>query len=346
MATEVIHIIDPSNAPGTDYTSLSAWESAQRRNLVSLDEIAIAECRGGRDAVFGAWYINSGWTTGPNNYIIVRNHSSEQNLGYFDSNKYYLDYNNSSDVIQIELANFHIEGIQIKNSSSTVATCLSFFEASGLGAVDWRFNNCFFWNLQGNISVGFGAVRTAGGSITALNNMICSTTASSNGIFLNDNYGNQTNLYIANNSIYTDSYGIRVYQNLGGFNNQYFRNNIVGDASTPYYPLEGTVSRWVDNDDNNDYNFNTDTDNCNVLGSHGAGSATINFTNTTNANLIPLSTSTSILKMGQNLNNFSSYPQFVKDILSKDIAGNSRGSYWDAGAYQFSKSKNKYYMML
>ena len=70
MTTTITNIIDPDNGPGTDYTSLAAWEAAEQRDLVSLDEIERAECRctGGTAATqvtFG------GWTTGVNNYVQI-----------------------------------------------------------------------------------------------------------------------------------------------------------------------------------------------------------------------------------------------------------------------------------
>lgn len=40
---DITHVIDPDNGVGADYTSLSTWEAAQDRDLVSNDEIAIAK---------------------------------------------------------------------------------------------------------------------------------------------------------------------------------------------------------------------------------------------------------------------------------------------------------------
>ena len=70
MATTVVHTI---KASGGDYTSLSAWEAAQQRDLVALDEIEVAECYPFIDTTA---VTVSGWTTGVNNYIIIRAHSS------------------------------------------------------------------------------------------------------------------------------------------------------------------------------------------------------------------------------------------------------------------------------
>jgi len=70
MPTTVVHTIKSS---GGDYSSLSAWEAAQQRNLVTADEIAVAECYGFVDTTLTTI---SGWTTGVNNYIIIRAHPS------------------------------------------------------------------------------------------------------------------------------------------------------------------------------------------------------------------------------------------------------------------------------
>jgi hypothetical protein len=70
MLTTVTHTI---KASGGDYTSLASWEAAQQRNLVSLDEITVAECYGFVDTTVTTV---SGWTTGINNYIEIRAHPS------------------------------------------------------------------------------------------------------------------------------------------------------------------------------------------------------------------------------------------------------------------------------
>lgn len=65
MATVVTHIIAAS---GGDYTSLSAWQTAQARNLVSADEIAVAEVR---DFDLAENLSISGWTTDATRYIKI-----------------------------------------------------------------------------------------------------------------------------------------------------------------------------------------------------------------------------------------------------------------------------------
>lgn len=66
MPTTVTHTVKSS---GGDYTSLSAWEAGEQRNLVLADEIEEVVCYGFIDTTNCSI---SGWTTGVNNYIIVR----------------------------------------------------------------------------------------------------------------------------------------------------------------------------------------------------------------------------------------------------------------------------------
>jgi hypothetical protein len=67
MPTEVIHTI----GTGGDYAALESWEAAQARNLVALDEIAIAEVLD-QEVVDSNLGMGSAWTTSATNRIIIR----------------------------------------------------------------------------------------------------------------------------------------------------------------------------------------------------------------------------------------------------------------------------------
>jgi len=67
MPTEVIHSV----GVGQDYTLMSAWEAAEGRDLVALDEIDIVEIHGDVDAVYPALDIN-GFNTDATRRIIIR----------------------------------------------------------------------------------------------------------------------------------------------------------------------------------------------------------------------------------------------------------------------------------
>jgi hypothetical protein len=68
MATEVVHTV----GSGGDYPTLEAWEAAQRRDLVSADEIAVAEIIG-TVTISAVDYVSiSSWTTDSDRYVCIR----------------------------------------------------------------------------------------------------------------------------------------------------------------------------------------------------------------------------------------------------------------------------------
>ena len=75
MPTEVIHTV----GTGGDYSTLSAWEAAQQRDLVAADGIAVAEITG---TVSGAAEID-GWNTDGTRLIKIRAKPGEEHGGIF-----------------------------------------------------------------------------------------------------------------------------------------------------------------------------------------------------------------------------------------------------------------------
>ena len=72
MATEVVKIVDPDNGAGADYTSLSAWEAGEEKDLQQADEIAVAKCRctsGSADTDYVV--IDGSWNTDADHYIKI-----------------------------------------------------------------------------------------------------------------------------------------------------------------------------------------------------------------------------------------------------------------------------------
>ncbi len=68
MATEVISTI---RASGGDYTTLSAWEAGEQRNLVTADEIAVAVCYDDWPSGLSDELDINGWTTDATRYVRV-----------------------------------------------------------------------------------------------------------------------------------------------------------------------------------------------------------------------------------------------------------------------------------
>lgn len=78
MATESISSIRSS---GGDYTSLTSWEAGEQADIVTADEIAIAECYDDWPSGLADSLTIDGWTTDATRYIIVRAASGEGHTG-------------------------------------------------------------------------------------------------------------------------------------------------------------------------------------------------------------------------------------------------------------------------
>jgi len=76
--TTYTKIVDPNNGPGTDYTSLSAWEAGEQ-TLYNSGDIAIADCRRTGSTKDTTHVKISGWTTGVIPKIVV--HSDYRHEG-------------------------------------------------------------------------------------------------------------------------------------------------------------------------------------------------------------------------------------------------------------------------
>ena len=68
MATDVVSTI---GSTGGDYTTLSAWEAGEQRNLVTADKIAVAECYDDWGSGLSDSCTVNGWTTDATRYAKI-----------------------------------------------------------------------------------------------------------------------------------------------------------------------------------------------------------------------------------------------------------------------------------
>lgn len=102
---EIIHEVGTSG--GRDYTSLSAWEADQQRDLVTLIESAIAECYD--DGVMIDNCIIDGWITATTQGIHIRTSLSQRHHGTPYTG--FRIYHGTSHGITIKDGNIKIDGI-------------------------------------------------------------------------------------------------------------------------------------------------------------------------------------------------------------------------------------------
>src|SRR3990170_4483339 len=113
MATTITKTIKPS---GGDYTSLSAWEAGMQKDLVTADEISVAECYSMSDT---AAVSIDGWTTDATRYIKVYTPISERHSGKWDATKYRLVVSaDLTGVLGVVEDYVYVDGLQIEQTAS------------------------------------------------------------------------------------------------------------------------------------------------------------------------------------------------------------------------------------
>ena len=149
MATEVTHTIRSS---GGDYTSLSAWEAGEQRNLVDDDQIEIAECyndwtNGLEDAP-----VIDGWTTDDTRYIKIYTPTSERHDGTAGTGFWLKNQTDSwRSSLAINDPYVLVEGLEITSALSNTYQCISINVGSHTGWV--KISHCLLHNATVYLSL-------------------------------------------------------------------------------------------------------------------------------------------------------------------------------------------------
>jgi len=137
MAMEVIRTVGIAGAPDRDYSTLTAWQAGEAKDLVAADEIAVAECY--NDGVMSESFLQiTGWTTDETHYIKIYTPESERHDGIFDTGFRYDGTSNYYPVIWIRVPNVRIEGLQIEDNANSHVMSVDI--PSGSGWVEICYN--------------------------------------------------------------------------------------------------------------------------------------------------------------------------------------------------------------
>lgn len=144
MATTVIRYVDPNSSGGDGttnalsgataaYASLSAWEAARQRNLVTADEIERVICSsddaGSTHAADTTAVTLDGWTTDATRYIQIEAASSHG--GKWNTAKYRLQISNAI-AVNIYEDYIRINGVQIETITPSVDNRHGIYIEAGL----------------------------------------------------------------------------------------------------------------------------------------------------------------------------------------------------------------------
>lgn len=144
MAIIITKTVKPS---GGDYTSLSAAEAGEQRDLVTLNEIAILECYAMSDTTA---VTISGWTTSATNYIKIYTPTTERGGPKWDATKYRMEVTNAV-CLAINEDFVTVDGIQFKVIGATASLDVVSLSSVGAGA-EFNFTHNIV-NGSGNVNM-------------------------------------------------------------------------------------------------------------------------------------------------------------------------------------------------
>jgi len=127
-------------ASGGDYTSLSAWESAEQTNLVTDGDVHVVECD---DFQQTAALVIDGWTTGVSNFITVKPAAGQEHSGIRGTGPRIVA---SSLAFQVNESYTVIEGFSVSTSGSDQ----SGFFVDGSVPQFILFDRCIAYDCTGN----------------------------------------------------------------------------------------------------------------------------------------------------------------------------------------------------
>lgn len=177
--TKVIKIIDPDNGPGTDYVSLNEFARREKRDLVKLNEIAIALCRSSNGSPDGPAQFDK-WVTDSLRYVMVVADTNHRATAKWDTTKYRIIEHSTinSECIDVEIDNMVIDGIQMRLTGGGPKNDVIDPEPKIDKLV---VKNCFLWLDIQDIS---GTALDPGSDVDVFNCIIKSSGGGSNAILL------------------------------------------------------------------------------------------------------------------------------------------------------------------
>ena len=133
---EQVYRIKPGGTPGVDceYTSLNAFETGERANLITFGKNKVAEVYSTGNCLTGPVSFNTGWTTDSTHYIEIRAASGHEHDGIWDTSKAYGVYDTNDTVNTITVnVDVHINKIQFSSTQVSSEGMLGLIYTTGSG---------------------------------------------------------------------------------------------------------------------------------------------------------------------------------------------------------------------
>lgn len=178
-------IIEKTIKPsGGDYTSLSAFEAGEQRNLVTADQISYGCCYAMSDTLAVTF---AGWTTDATRFIRVYADPLTRHKGVWNTSAYRMEVSEDNCIVNTQ-AHLRIDGLQLKMTISTDIEKAAIAHTFSGSTSQNRVRNCL---IQGVISDGTvaGIVQKNGHNLDVWNTAVWNFAggSASKGIITNGN---------------------------------------------------------------------------------------------------------------------------------------------------------------
>lgn len=307
MAATITHTIKTS---GGDYTSLTAWEAAQQRNLVSADEIAVASIESSFNEIGNVTL--SGWTTDSTRYISITVIPSCRHNGTWDESKYFITGNVDDQAFNSWVGNLYVVGVQCSTGGYERAC----FYNGPIGSAAYNvFDRCIGLSSRSSGIIQCWYSNGSSGSKTYVINSIgisrSNTANANNAVFYSGGSGNIT----AYSCIGVGGYNITKTVSSGTIT----AKNCYGGGSASTVYSGGSLTTCASSDASGNIGLRT------------VAYSTVNFNSVTSGSEnFRLKTGSVLISSGTNTSGESAPLNFTNDII-----GQERGSTWSIGPFKY-----------
>ena len=244
QAGERVWRIDTGGDAGSDYSSLSSWDSAKARDLTAADTNYVAECVATTGVAHGAYTAGAGWTTDATRDIKIWTNPDStyrHNGTYLAGNVFRVEVTNTNGLQLNNINNVFVIGIEIQVTTNT-STRRGIYYVNANG--DINIEQCLAKGVLtgGSSNLGFYAVVT-NGTATMRNNISWDFVFGANSAWGFAIDGNGTAI-MHNNTAYNCREGFRVQA--GSTSNA--TNCISNGCNTDYTAAFDTITDCIDED--------------------------------------------------------------------------------------------------